>query len=224
MSTGSQRQIIPVTILVAVATDVERATLREALRQVPRFSVVAEVSPSCDLAAAVRRLRPDVVILDLQRAELGEVSRIDELRAIHETVAVIPVITEFNIDVASALAKPGVFASLTRPARSAQVVTAVLVGAANARSMHSIMAENRAIRRNLQNRDTIEQAMSFLMVRSGWSEPETFRRLQRAAMHGRISLADMATRVLNGEVGKLELEALEQARLRSQGPTGKPCN
>src|SRR3954466_1432495 len=59
--------VSPVRVLVAGDHPTLRACLKTMLELDPQISVVAEASDDCELVKMARRVRPDVVLIDIDR-------------------------------------------------------------------------------------------------------------------------------------------------------------
>jgi DNA-binding NarL/FixJ family response regulator len=87
----------PIRILVADDHPVVRDGLVAVLGTQPDFAVVGEAANGAEAVEHARRLKPDVVLLDLQMPELDGVAAIEQLRADDRTIGVV-VFTAFDSD------------------------------------------------------------------------------------------------------------------------------
>ncbi|MEU8622250.1 response regulator transcription factor [Streptomyces sp. NPDC048623] len=116
------------TISVLLVDDEElvRAGMSAILGNSPDITVVGEASDGCEVVPLVRRLRPDVVVMDVR------MPRVDGITATRELLAAVPepprvlVITTFEHDdyVYEAL-KEGASGFLLKRSRPAEIVRAV---------------------------------------------------------------------------------------------------
>ena len=87
----------PIRILVADDHPVVRDGLVAVLGTQSDFAVVGEAANGVEAVERARRLKPDVVLLDLQMPELDGVAAIEQLRADDRTIGVV-VFTAFDSD------------------------------------------------------------------------------------------------------------------------------
>ncbi|WP_420454085.1 response regulator [Rubrivirga sp.] len=78
-----------VRVLVADDSPLLRRLLRDAIEEIDRVEVVAEVGDGAAAVDGVRAHRPDVVVLDLQMPVLGGMAALQRLRADGHTLRVI---------------------------------------------------------------------------------------------------------------------------------------
>jgi DNA-binding NarL/FixJ family response regulator len=87
----------PIRILVADDHPVVRDGLVAVLGTQADFEVVGEAANGAEAVERARRLRPDVVLIDLQMPKLDGVAAIEQLRADDRTIGVV-VFTAFDSD------------------------------------------------------------------------------------------------------------------------------
>lgn len=66
-------------------------------------------------------------------------------------------------------------------------------------SFGELVKEIEVLRNKIAERKIIDRAKGKLMKANGWSEPQAFKRMQRAAMDRRMRMAEIAEMVLAGE-------------------------
>ena len=64
------------------------------------------------------------------------------------------------------------------------------------RELEAVRKENEALKQKLEARKLVDRAKGLLMTRSGLSEPEAFRRIQKTAMDTRKTMAEVARALL----------------------------
>lgn len=79
----------PVRILLADDHRMFRQGLRELIERKTRFEVVGEASTGREALTAVERLRPDIVLLDIQMPELDGVAVARQLAQQHPTIKIV---------------------------------------------------------------------------------------------------------------------------------------
>ena len=90
----------------------------------------------------------------------------------------------------------GVLGFLVKPLRSAELGPALDVAVRRFRGLEAVRKENGALKNKLESRKLVDRAKGILMTRLGLSEPEAFRRIQKAAMDTRRTMADVSRALL----------------------------
>ena len=113
------------TVLLVDDDALVRAGLRTILSSAEDLEVVGEVSDGSDAVAAVRRLRPDVVLMDIRMPEMDGITATAALRQLRAPPQVI-VLTTFQADeqVLSAL-RAGASGFLVKDTPPADIINAV---------------------------------------------------------------------------------------------------
>jgi response regulator NasT len=68
------------------------------------------------------------------------------------------------------------------------------------RERTALEEEVQGLEKRLESRKLVDRAKGLLMDRYGMKEADAFRFLQKAAMDGRLRLAEVARRVVEGEL------------------------
>ncbi|MFH9821052.1 response regulator [Streptomyces sp. NPDC017230] len=87
----------PVTVLVVDDDELTRTGLRTLLSAKPDLDVVGEAGDGAEVVAAVNRLRPDVVLMDVRMPRVNGIEATRRLRALPDPPKVV-VITTFEND------------------------------------------------------------------------------------------------------------------------------
>jgi response regulator NasT len=159
--------------------------------------VVATATNGTDMVRTVMDNEPDVVVFDIH---LPFQSGLDALHQIYDRriTAAVAITADKDLDLIRRASEEHVLAYLVKPVEAYQLGAAVLVAWTRFQELASLTAVNATLQQTLQNRKIIERAKGVLMKRHRWSEPDAFRRLQRAAMNYRRAMVDVAQDVLNG--------------------------
>ena len=193
----------PVRVLVAEDDSELRGSLSRDLGAAGHV-VVAEVGTIGDVVERTRALTPDVVLLD---AHLGPTKLIEVAQTLaRETPAVAVVFLCGESTFALEGDDAGTTAISVLPSSSpAQVIdSSIRLAAHRARELCVARAEVAEVRQQLENRKTIERAKGILMRRTGLSEQEAYRILQRTSQDRSVPMVDVAREVLESEPGRQE--------------------
>jgi response regulator NasT len=189
---------IPTLKIVVVDDDpVARLFLKETLETEFGHQVLAEAASGTDMVRTVLRHEPDVVVFDIH---LPYLNGLDALHQIYEqrVIAAVAITADHNTDLIRRASEEHVLAFLVKPVKPVQLGAAVLIAWTRFQELAALTSANATLQQTLQNRKIIERAKGALMKRHRWSEPDAFRRMQRAAMSRRVALVEIAQDVLNG--------------------------
>lgn len=189
----------PSRIVIAEDETIIRLDLREMLEE-EGYSVVGEAADGEAAVKLAEELRPDLVILDIVMPGMDGLAA---ARLIGEKeLSATLILTAFSKrDLVDQAARTGAMAYLVKPFDKADLVPAVEVAIARWEEYRALAEESKDLAERLETRKIVERAKGELMSRLGVSEPDAFKTLQRAAMERRVSLREVAERVLEGDVG-----------------------
>jgi two-component system, response regulator PdtaR len=201
MSASTPTTVQPLRVLVADASAEARAALAAAL-EASGHAVVAHAATGAEAVTRALALAPDVVLLAL---DLPEGSGADAAALIARAVPA-PGIVLVSDDPGAALSDAevettGVVTLLATPVPRALLDASVRCAAARARELARARAEGAAARRQLEERKVIERAKGILMRRTGTTEQEAYRILQRSSQDKATPMAVLARAVLDSEPG-----------------------
>jgi response regulator NasT len=191
----------PVTrsLRIVVVEDDEgvRNALAYALEQTFGHQVVGQAANGQEMVEVVLKTDPDLVVFDIH---LPHLNGLDALKVIAEQkqLAAVAITADRDQDLVQRASQEHVLAYLVKPFDHYQLGPAIQVAWARFEEMRGLSSENARLQQTLENRKLIERAKGVLMKRHRWTEQEAFRRLQRAAMNQRTTMAALARRVLDG--------------------------
>lgn len=162
--------------------------------------IVAEVGTMREAVDRARELGPDVLILD---SHLGRTAVIEAAQAIatdRPEVAVIFLCGDpsFSLD-EGGVTRTKAVAVLPSNTPPSVLDSTIRLAAFRARELRSAREEAAEVRRQLENRKAIERAKGILMRRTGLSEQEAYRILQRTSQDRSVPMVDVAREVLESE-------------------------
>ncbi|HTR77891.1 MAG TPA: ANTAR domain-containing protein [Gemmatimonadaceae bacterium] len=201
MTTDAQSKI---RVLIAEDDDNARALLTELLATMGH-SVVAEVSTGREAIERARDVVPDVVLLDVH---MPDGSGIEAAEQITQTVPGVAVVL-FSGDQTVTLSERDVTATaaiafLPKPVAPRVLDSTLRLAAQRAKEFAHARQDADAARQALENRKTIERAKGILMRRTGASEQEAYRILQRTSQDRSVPMVEIARAVLASEPAGVE--------------------
>ncbi|MBC8089218.1 MAG: response regulator [Phycisphaerae bacterium] len=193
----------PSTIRVLIAEDdaLTRSTMTELLTSLGHM-VVAEVGSGAEAIENAKQLTPDVVLLDVHMPGSGGVQAAEEIASTLPGTAVILITGDLSVTLsASEVAKSGAVALLSKPAPPGTIDTTLRLAVSRARELLAAKNEAVLVKQQLEARKVIERAKGILMRRTGSSEQEAYRIMQRSSQDRSVPMVDIAKAVIDSEPG-----------------------
>ena len=164
--------------------------------------VVSSVATGRDAIAQATALEPDVVLLDVHMPDGSGIEAAEEITQAMPGVAVVlfsgdQSITLTERDVAATAA----IAFLPKPTPPRVLDSTIRLAVARARALRDAKQDARKARQQLEDRKLIERAKGILMRRTGTSEQEAYRILQRTSQDRSVPMVEIAKAVLASEPG-----------------------
>lgn len=189
-------------ILIAEDEAIIRLDLKEMLEE-EGYEVVGEAADGEAAVKMTKDLKPDLVILDIV------MPGVDGLKAARmiteEQLSAVLVLTAYSQrDLVDQAARSGAMAYLVKPFDKAGLVPAIEVARARWDESQTLASESKDLAERLETRKLVERAKGRLMSEGGIEEASAFRVIQKAAMERRISMKEVARRILEGEIDDLD--------------------
>ncbi|MFA5844352.1 MAG: response regulator [Coriobacteriia bacterium] len=156
--------------------------------------VVGEARDGEEAVDLARRLRPDIVFMDV------EMPRMDGIAAARvigdESIAPVVMVTAFSqAGYVRDATDAGAMAYLVKPFTKQDIVPAMHVAVSRFAEARALEAEVVDLEERLETRKALDRAKGVLMSK-GATEQDAFRRLQKLAMDRRLTLRQVAEAVL----------------------------
>ena len=191
----------PVHIRVLIAEDDlnARSTIVELLAALGHV-VVGEVGTGREAVTLARDVVPDVVLLDVHMPDGSGIQAAEEItQALPSTAVVLfsgdPSLTLSDRDITATSA----IAFLPKPASPQAIDSTIRLAASRARELAAARKDATQARRQLEDRKLIERAKGILMRRTGSSEQEAYRMLQRTSQDRSVPMVEIAQTVIDSE-------------------------
>ena len=164
--------------------------------------VVAAVSSGVDAADRARELKPDAVLLDVH---LPDGSGIEAAEVISRTLPGIAVILfsgDENVSLSDKEAvTTGAVAFLPKPTPPKMLDSTIRLAVMRAAALRGARKDASEAKQALEARKIVERAKGILMRRTGCSEPEAYKILQRSSQDRSKPMVEIAKAVLDSEPG-----------------------
>jgi response regulator NasT len=159
------------------------------------YDVVGQAADGESAVRIVRELRPDMVLMDVKMPVLDGISAAEALAS--EGIAPIVLLTAFSqSDLVERAMAAGVQGYVVKPFSMADLRPAIEIARARFAEVAALRGDVEDLAGRLESRKLIDRAKGVLQARFGWDEQSAFAWLQRAAMDGRVSMAEVARDVL----------------------------
>ncbi|WP_309671399.1 ANTAR domain-containing protein [Gemmatimonas sp.] len=194
---------LPSTIRVLVAEDnaLERSTLVDLLGALGHM-VVAEVESGTEAIEKAQQFTPDAVLLDMHMPGASGVQAAEEIAAALPGTAVVLITGDLSLTLSSAdVLRSTAVALLPKPTPPTTLDATLRMAVTRARELLAARREAAEAKEQLENRKLIERAKGILMRRTGSSEQEAYRIMQRSSQDRSVRMVDIARAVIESEPG-----------------------
>jgi response regulator NasT len=165
-------------------------------------TIVGEATTMADAIERTRELSPDVLLLD---AHLGPTKILDVAKTVaHDSpgAAVVFLCSDTTFTLEGDVADTTAVSVLPSTCPPALLDSSIRLAAQRTRELRAARDEVMLVRQQLENRKAIERAKGILMRRTGLSEQEAYRILQRTSQDRSVPMVDVAREVLESEPGR----------------------
>jgi len=184
-------------VVVVEDDDAIRLALKQSMTDSLHYEVIGEATSGPQMIETVLRLCPDIVLFDIH---LPGMDGLTALKHINETqpVAAVAITADRDVALVRRASEEQVLGFLVKPFEHHLLGPALELARARFEEIQELCRENVKLQQTLENRKLVERAKGVLMKRHRWGEAEAFRRLQRAAMNRRTTMAELARKVIDG--------------------------
>jgi len=184
----------PIRVLIAEDEALIRLDLREMLIE-EGYDVVGEAGDGEAALRLAEQLRPDLVILDIKMPIMDGLTAAENIAG--SRLAPVVILTAFSQrDLVERARAAGAMAYLVKPFQKSDLVPAIEIAAARFAEMTALESEVASLADRLETRKLVERAKGALMTTYSMTEPQAFRWIQRTAMDHRMTMRDVAERIL----------------------------
>lgn len=178
-----------------------RETLTEVLHALGH-DVVAAVSSGVEAADRAREMKPDAVLLDVHMPDGSGIEAAEVISRTLPGIAVILFSGDENVSLSDKEAvTTGALAFLPKPVPPKVLDSTIRLAVTRSAALRSAKRDATEAKAALEARKLVERAKGILMRRTGCSEPEAYRILQRSSQDRSKPMVEIAKAVLDSEPG-----------------------
>jgi two-component system, response regulator PdtaR len=196
---GAQRR----RVLIAEDEALIRLDLAEMLVE-EGYEVVGEAGDGETAVRLAEDLRPDLVIMDIKMPIMDGIAAAEKIATAR--IAPVVILTAFSQrDLVERARNAGAMAYLVKPFQKSDLVPAIEIALSRFAEVSTLESEVATLTERLETRKAVERAKGSLMTQYGMTEPQAFKWIQRTAMDHRMTMRDVADRIIaeaagNGDV------------------------
>ena len=181
--------------ILVIDDDQERAAVVERGLTGSGYRVLARVPAGGDLAAAVRRFGPDVILID---AEAPDRDTLEHMRSLgrDRPRPIVMFVDRSCAEMTQHAIEAGVSAYVVAGLSAQSVRPVIDVAIARFREVQSLREELARTRAELAGRKQIDRAKGILMRQRGWSEEQAYHSMRKMAMEEGLKLTDIAGSII----------------------------
>lgn len=194
MRHGSPATAVRWRIIIADDESLIRLDLREMLAHLG-YDVIAEAGDGRSAVDLARKLRPDLLVMDIKMPDLDGISAAEELT--RERIAPVVLLTAYSDqELVERAREAGVVGYVVKPFREAELMPVIELSRARFEEFTTLEREVGNLKDALETRKVVERAKGVLMEMHGLREAEAFHRIRKTSMDARKSMKEVAEAIL----------------------------
>lgn len=180
----------PLKIVVVEQNKDRAAEVTEALCH-GGWADVSIISDDSQLALALSKIDPDVVLIDLTNPRRDTLEALSEVTGAHQR-PVAMFVDQSNPELSAAAVRAGLSAYVVGGLSGDRIRPILETAIARFRMMSQMQSELTAAKQALENRKTIDRAKGLLIRAKGLSEEEAYQLMRKTAMDQGKRMIDVA--------------------------------
>ena len=182
-------------IVIADDEPITRMDLKEFLEE-RGYSVLGEATDGFDAIEMCKKIKPDLVLMDIKMPLLDSLSaaRILQQEQIGATIVLLTAYSEREfIDSAKEI---GVSGYLVKPIDEKSIIPCIELAVARSREMQKLQKDIAKVEERLESRSIIEKAKGKIMERNGLCEQEAYDFIRKLSLTKNLSMRRVAEIIL----------------------------
>ena len=181
-------------VLIAEDEALIRLDLAEMLGE-EGYEVVGEAGDGETAVRLAEELKPDLCIFDIKMPIMDGLAAAEKVAG--PRIAPVIILTAFSQrDLVERARAAGAMAYLVKPFQKSDLVPAIEIALSRHAEVAALEAEVAGLSDRLETRKAVERAKGALMTQYGMTEPQAFKWIQRTAMDHRMTMREVADRIL----------------------------
>jgi two-component system, response regulator PdtaR len=181
-------------VLIAEDEALIRLDLAEMLGE-EGYDVVGEAGDGETAVKLAEELRPDLCILDIKMPIMDGLAAAEKIAGAR--IAPVIILTAFSQrDLVERARAAGAMAYLVKPFQQTDLVPAIEIAMSRFAEVTALESEVAGLTDRLETRKAVERAKGALMTQYGMTEPQAFKWIQRTAMDHRLTMREVAERII----------------------------
>jgi AmiR/NasT family two-component response regulator len=161
-------------------------------------SVVGQAKSAADALGQFRKLEPDLMLVDV-RLDGGDGIDLARECLLIRRVPMIVISAFSDAELLRRAGEAGVFGYLIKPVEQGQLAAQLEMSVQRFREAEQLRLDKEQLITSLETRKLVERAKGIFMRRLDLDEPEAHKRLQQESQKRRMSLADLAKKIIESE-------------------------
>jgi len=187
----------PIKVFIADDEFLIRLDMKEELEK-EGFMVVGEAKDGAEALSEIKRLKPDVSVIDIMMPHLDGLKIAERLK--NDDFGAIVFLTAYNNqDFIERASKIGAFSYLLKPYRIGELKSAILLAYERYNESKKLKEKNAKLEESLKTKNLLYRAKLFIIEQTKLSENEVHKRMQKYSMDNRISIGELAEIILKSK-------------------------
>ena len=192
-----------------------RMDLRDMLTE-QGFDVVGEAADGFDAVELCREKHPDVVLMDVKMPVFDGLTASETILTGNLADCVVLLTAFSDGGIVERAGQAGVTGYLVKPIDQKSLTPTIEVALAQGRRLRRARQEAEEAQEKIRRERQIYKAQQIVARREQRSEAEAYRRLRRMAMDKRLSMADLAARIVSQTAGEDPVAAAKTVLMSSR--------
>lgn len=157
---------------------------------------VATLQPQClDLVTVVKRLQPDVMVLNLYTPDQVILDMILDINQ-NQSMPVVMFAEDQQTETINKVIQAGVSAYIVDGFEPKRIKSIVNIAIARFQQQQALKDELQKTKNQLEDRKLVDRAKAILIKSQGYNEDQAYHALRKLAMDRKLSLGEMAKNVI----------------------------